>query len=138
MLMRSEGWNNNLDCDDPVVALACSMETDDCPAACRNDNSNEETPSVAKAGSLVVTAKSASSRKVVIDGTSDMDTINLKASDDNVTLTKVTLERYGYSSTNDVESVWLENEDGTAITEPKALNSKDTVTLNIKKSRTAT
>ena len=62
-----------------------------------------------------------------------MDTINLKTSEDSITLTKVSLERYGYSSTNDVLNVWLENEDGVAITEPKPLNSKDQVTLNIKK-----
>jgi hypothetical protein len=62
-----------------------------------------------------------------------MDTINLKTSEDSITLTKVSLERYGYSSDKDVANVWLENEDGVAITEPKALNSKDQVTLNIKK-----
>jgi hypothetical protein len=109
------------------------MDSDECPAACKEDNNKTDDETVVKSGDLQITAKSASSRKVVIDGVSDMDTINLKTSEDSITLTKVTLERYGYSSTNDVKNVWLENEDGTAITEPKALNSKDQVTLNIKK-----
>jgi len=134
MLMRSaEGSEAKPDCEDPMIKAACLIEDASCPAACKESSSDEKEDTVVKAGDLAISAKSSSSRRVIIDGISDMDTINLKTSDDKITLNKVTLERYGYSSTNDVANVWLENSNGTAITEPKALNSKDSVTLNIKK-----
>jgi hypothetical protein len=41
MLMRSEK-TSGIDCDDPVVKLACSMETDECPAACKEGSEKEE------------------------------------------------------------------------------------------------
>jgi hypothetical protein len=61
-----------------------------------------------------------------------LDTLTFKTSEE-VEITKVVLERYGYSSPDDVEAVRLENSDGTIIAEEKDVNSKDQVTLSIKK-----
>ena len=132
MLMRSdEGWVS-VDCDDPVIALACSLDTDECPAACKEDANNDE-PTVVKSGDLAVSADAASNRKILKTGTSDLDTLTFKTSE-NVEITKVTLERYGYSTDDDskITGIWLEDEDGNTIAESKTL-SKDKVTLNIKK-----
>jgi hypothetical protein len=67
MLQRSEalagGSSSTSDCDDPMVKVACSMDTDACPAACKTESKDEDT--VVKAGDLVVTATANSSRKVV-------------------------------------------------------------------------
>jgi hypothetical protein len=71
MLMRSEASDAVVNCDDADVKLACFDENSDmyknCPAACRKDNSKEEDSStVVKAGSLVVTAKAAEGKKALI------------------------------------------------------------------------
>jgi hypothetical protein len=131
MLMRSEG-GSNVDCEDPAIALAClDPELDvykDCPVACREGNNSE---GVVKSGDLSVTAKAAEGRRARVPGVSDLDTLTFKTSED-VNITKVTLERYGYSSQEDVDEVRLEDQDGNVIADGKSL-SKDKVTLSIKK-----
>ena len=62
---------------------------------------------------------------------SDLDTLTFRTSED-VTISKITLERYGYSSEDDVVEVRLEDQDGNVIADGKNL-SKDKVTLSIKK-----
>ena len=137
MLMRSEGNDAVVDCDDPMTIIACTTDTDACPAACRenaSDNGDEETDTVVKSGDLEVSINSNKGADAFLYGwVSDLDTLTFKASEEWITITKVTLERYGYSSTDDVDVVWLENADGTRITDPKELNSKDQVTLSILK-----
>ena len=95
-----------------------------------------ETPSdeVVKSGDLAVTATPATERKAIINGgVSDLDTITLKASE-KITVNSITLERYGYSTAEDVDAVWLEDANGNKIADEKSLStSKDTVTLKIKK-----
>ena len=61
-----------------------------------------------------------------------MDTLKFKTSEE-VTISKIVLERYGYSKGSDVEKVWLEDEDGNEITTRKAVNSRDQVELSFKK-----
>ena len=134
MLMRSE--TNAVDCDDPVVALACLDEEaeayKECPAACREDAKTDEDGKPVKSGDLAVTAKAAEGgRKAIVPGVSDLDTLTFKTSED-VTVTKVVLERYGYSSSDDVDEVRLEDQDGNVIADWKSL-SKDKATLSIKK-----
>ena len=132
MLMRSEGGAAAVDCDDPMTVIACTTNTDACPAACREAEDN--TPTVVKAGDLAVTAKAAEGRKALVSlsgAVSDLDTLTFKTSEE-VTITKVVLERYGYSSEADVDAVWLEDQDGNVIADEKSL-SKDKVTLSIKK-----
>ena len=141
MLMRSE--TNAVDCDDPVVALACLDEEADaykeCPAACRedaSDNTNED-GEVVKSGSLAVSSSAADDRKVVVasDGfaVSDLDTLTFKTSEA-VTLQKVVLEKYGYSTASDlISNVWLEDEDGKEVSNKAKPNTKWLVNLTIKK-----
>ncbi len=113
-----------------------SLGSDSCPAACQKDSEettvDENGKTVVKAGDLSISATAASNRKAVIGGVYDLDTITLKASEA-ITLNSVTLERYGYSTADDIESVWLENADGTQISNPKSLSTKDTVNLTVKK-----
>jgi hypothetical protein len=61
-----------------------------------------------------------------------LDTLTFKTSEE-VEITKVVLERYGYSSPDDIVNVWLENSDGTVVADKKQVNSKDEVNLSIKK-----
>ena len=133
MLMRSE--TNAVDCKDPVIALAClDPEADmykECPAACREDASKDGNGNVVKSGDLAVTAKATEGRKARVPGVSDLDTLTFKTSED-VTITKVVLERYGYSTQDDVDEVRLEDQDGNVIADGKSL-TKDKVTLSIKK-----
>ena len=132
MLMRSE--TNAVDCDDPVVALACLDEEaeayKECPAACREDASKEGGEKVAK-GDLEVTADAAPNKKILASGTSDLDTITFKTSE-KVDINKITLERYGYSDADQVVEVRLEDQDGNVIADAKGL-TKDKVTLSLKK-----
>ena len=95
---------------------------------------NNENTDVVKSGDLSVTATPATERKAIINGgVSDLDTITLKASE-KITVNSITLERYGYSTAEDVDAVWLEDANGNKIADEKSLStSKDTVTLKIKK-----
>ena len=135
MLQRSADVVSPAECKDPTVVLACSLNSDACPAKCKKDVANPD----GKAGALNVTATAAPDRKIVVSGVggtskpiSDLDAITFKA-DQDITLERVTLERYGFSSKDDVEAVWLEDEYGNKIADEKSLGSKDSVTLNIKK-----
>ena len=137
MLMRSEDNATPSVCEDTDVKVVCAVEAaageyDKCPAACRESEDN--TPVVVKSGDLAVTAKAAEGRKALVStggAVSDLDTLTFKTSED-VTITKVVLERYGYSSAEDVDAVRLEDQDGNVIAEEKSL-SKDKATLSIKK-----
>ena len=139
MLMRSEA--NTVDCEDPVVALAClDPEADmykECPAACREDASDTEDGEVVKSGSLAVSSSAADDRKVVVASNgfavSDLDTLTFKTSEE-VTLQKVVLEKYGYSTASDlISNVWLEDEDGKEVSNKAKPNTKWLVNLTIKK-----
>lgn len=104
MLMRSEG-GSTVDCDEATIALAClDPENEElykeCPAACREDANNNE-DGVVKSGDLAVTAEAAANRKVLSTGTSDLDTITFKTNE-NVSISKITLERYGYSNSDQI------------------------------------
>ena len=131
MLERASALESEADeCDDPLVIIACLAGDDSCPAACVEE---EKEPEVVKSGDLVVTARAATERKAIVTGAvSDLDTLTFKTSEE-VTISKIVLERYGYSSSSDVAYVSLEDQDGNVIADGKALNSKDQVTLSIKK-----
>jgi hypothetical protein len=131
MLMRSEGSDSSkANCEDALIKLACATDSDDCPAECK-DNGDKDSDEVVKSGDLVIKATPSSNRRAVGTGVSDLDTITLKASEA-ITLNSITLERYGYSDGDSVKGVWLEDANGTQITNPKTL-SKDKVTLTLKK-----
>ena len=132
--MRSaEGSETKADCEDPMIKAACLIEDASCPAACKESSSDEKEDTVVKSGDLAVTAKAAEGKKALQTGISDMDTLTFKTSE-NVEITKITLERYGYNSdgTDKIKGISLEDEDGNVIADSKTL-SKDKVTLNIKK-----
>ena len=132
MLMRAdEGATEKADCNDPVVKAACLLDSEACPAECK-ESSEDKTDEKVKAGDLAISASSAS-RKILINGTSDLDTLTFKSSEP-VEITKITLERYGYSTNDDVAQVWLENENGTIISNVyEGLDSKGQAKLTIKK-----
>ena len=132
MLMRSEGGEAAVNCDDEMIALACQLGTDACPAECK-DNSNDETNTdeKVKSGDLAVEADAAANRKILKTWTSDLDTLTFKTSEE-VEISKITLERYGYSESDQITEVRLEDQDGNIIADGKSL-TKDKVTLNIKK-----
>jgi hypothetical protein len=131
MLQRaSEGEDKDL-CE---MCLATGIGADKCEAVCGNSEEEEDTTDSGKvkSGDLAVSAEAADGRKALIGGTSDLDTLTFKTSED-VEITKVVLERYGYSTTDDIISVKLEDEDGNTIAEAKEPNSKGQINLTIKK-----
>ena len=130
MLMRSEEGSNNPECQDPLVKVACVMDSEECPAACKEGAKDEDGKKVAK-GDLEVTADAAPNKKILASGTSDLDTITFKTSE-SVDINKITLERYGYSDADQVVEVRLEDQDGNVIADAKGL-TKDKVTLSLKK-----
>ena len=130
MLMRSEEGSNNPECQDPLVKVACAMDSEECPAACKEGAKDEDGKPIAK-GDLAVTADAAPNKKILAKGTSDLDTITFKTSEA-VDINKITLERYGYSKAEQVVEVRLEDQDGNVIADAKSL-TKDKVTLSLKK-----
>jgi len=62
-----------------------------------------------------------------------MDTLKFKTSED-VEITKVVLERYGYSNNEDIAEVRLEDENGITISNVvEGLDSKGQAKLSLKK-----
>ena len=94
------------------------------------NNTGANTTGVVKAGDLKVTAAAATNRRIVDNAVSDLDTVTFSANE-NITLEKVVLERYGYSSANDIKNVWLENAEGQKVTNERGVNSKDEVSLTV-------
>jgi hypothetical protein len=132
MLQRASGEEDKDLCE---MCLATGIGEEKCEAVCGSENNNEEEDNgKVKSGDLAVEATANKGSSVITDGaTSELDTITFKASED-ITLRSVTLERYGLSKYDSIESIWLENEDGVKITQEKTVSqSKDTVTLSIKK-----
>jgi hypothetical protein len=130
MLMRSESAAPAVDCEDAIIKAACVLDSDECPAACKTTDEPAEDEK-AKSGNLSVTAK-ANDSIIVKEVPSDLDTITFKTSEE-VEITKVTLERYGFSAATDIVNVWLENDDGRVISNKKPVNNKGLSTLTIDK-----
>ena len=137
--MRSENETPSI-CEETDVKVICAVEEaaeeyKDCPAACRKDNTKEEdnnSDEVVKAGDLDVTTSGDSNGRFFIGRASDLDTITLKTSEE-VTISKIVLERIGYSTVKNIKNVWLEDEKGTIIAEAKTPDSKGQVKLTLKK-----
>jgi hypothetical protein len=130
MLQRASGEEDKDLCE---MCLATGIGAEKCEAVCgEEDNNNEDSDEKVKSGDLAVTASESAGRKILATGTSDLDTLKFKTSEE-VEITKITLERFGYSSNASVKEVWLENEDGAVITNKASLNSKGQANLTIKK-----
>jgi len=137
--MRSENETPSI-CEETDVKVICAVEEaaeeyKDCPAACRKDNTKEEdnnSDEVVKAGDLDVTTSGNQDGKLFIGRDSELDTITLKTSEE-VTISKIVLERIGYSTANNIVSVRLEDEKGATIADSKTLDSKGQVKLTLKK-----
>ena len=143
MLMLMRASEEKVDCTDADIMLVClDPELDvykECPAACREANNNEEEDNQSedgkvKAGDLAVKSVENKWAKVFANKlVSELDTLTFKANED-ITLNSVTLERYGLSTSEAIEAIWLEDEDGNEVTAKKSIStSKDTVTLSLKK-----
>jgi hypothetical protein len=65
MLMRSDEGGATVDCSDPAIELACELDSDKCPAECK-EGAKDEDNKVVKSGDLAVTAKAAEGRKAII------------------------------------------------------------------------
>jgi hypothetical protein len=130
MLQRASGEEDKDLCE---MCLATGIGEEKCEAVCGNSEEEDNTSDgKVKSGDLEVSASAASS-KILAKGTSDMDTLTFKSSEE-VEITKVILERYGYSTNDDVDQIWLENEEGTVISNVyEGLDSKGQAKLTIKK-----
>jgi len=136
MLQRASGLEaDDSECDDPMVTLVCNADPENalCPEACRPSEKDEpEEPTVVKAGDLAVSATAAEGRKILKGTPSDADTIKFLTSEE-IAISKVVLERYGYSKYDDIAYVRLEDGEWNIIADKKEVNSKDSVSLTIKK-----
>ncbi len=118
-------------CKDPMTLLLCAMDDEGCPAICKDKE--EVGPDISvKSGDLAIVADASAMGKAIIGGVSDLDILTFKASE-RITLSKITLERYGFSSADDIEAVWLENDRGEVVTNERNVNNKDVVELTFKK-----
>jgi hypothetical protein len=112
MLERAAETVNPSECNDPAVLLACSLGSDSCPAACQKDDETivdeDGNVVVVKSGDLDVTSAGNSDGRVFIGRDSELDTINLKTSEE-VSISRIVLERIGYSTADNIVSVKLED-----------------------------
>ena len=126
-----------VDCDDPWTVIACTTNSEECPLVCRQGGDNPENPdnpdNPEPNGNLDISVNSYSDwRKLIVWWVSDMDTLRF-VSNEEITVNKITLERYWYSAWSDVVKVWLEDQDWNFVTDEKTIDDNDHVTLSIKK-----
>ena len=84
-------------------------------------------------GNVYLSATASNNRKVIAWIVNDFDNLSFTFSEDNISITKITLERYWYSNNSAVENIWLEDEDWNIISNELILNSNSQATLTIKK-----
>ncbi len=133
MMMRSDNTYKPVEGCTAEELLACltAEDFDACTAKCAKQEDNNTNNEVSKSGTLKVTVSENNGAKAIIGGISDLDTINFNASEAGISVDRIVLERYGYSNASGV-TVWLEDENGTKVTNEKTINSKDEVSLTIK------
>ena len=121
------------ECKDPLIMLACALETADCPAKCSGDGKDPETTENNKPeakGDLEVSINDVSATIVSIPstGTVIFNSIDFDSSTD-VILYSVKLERTGLSSKSDVSGIWFEK-DGVRISSRASVLSDGTANIN--------
>lgn len=134
MLQRAESNEDVIagglsQCKDPLVALACALETSECPAICK-EHADEIDTTVVKAGDLKVSVADYSSqiKSAPMKGTVVFNSVALKASEA-ITINSIVLERVGLSSRADISGVRFEK-DGEAISSKGKVSSDGKVTVN--------
>jgi hypothetical protein len=113
--------------------LACALETDECPAACKGSSTEPTEPGATERpdakGDLDVSISdySSSIKSVPAVGTVIFNTLELSSSED-VTLYGVNLSREGLSSKSDVKGVWFEK-NGVRISSKGNVNTDGSVSI---------
>ena len=116
-------------CRDPLIMLACALETDDCPAECKEKEEKPVDPAD-RIGDLNVRVADYSStiKTAPMVGTVVFNSIEFTASQ-SITINSIQLERIGLSSRADIKGVWFEK-DGKAVSSAGKVTSDGKVTVN--------
>lgn len=140
MLQRAAGNEDVIaggkaQCNDPIIQLACIMETDACPSICKEGNQDgniDDGSSQVKAGNLDVNVTDYSStiKSAPNQGTVIFNNVSFKASQ-SITLNGIVVAMAGLTSRGSVDKVWLEK-DGVAVTSKLKPTVDGTATLNFK------
>ena len=119
LLMRATNFNwnqNNVDCTDPIVALACAVGSD-CPIACREY-------------SLTINYSHTNNQKVLIGKKSDMDSISFNYLYGE-RIEEITFKKYWNAELDDIDTIWLEDSQWNKIANEKVLDIYWKQTLEI-------
>ena len=131
MLMRADmdylDGGSNI-CKDPLIMLACALDTPDCPAQCKDDGETIERPEAKGNLDVSVLDHSTSIRSVPMQGTVIFNSIRFNSSE-SVTVYSINLERFGLSNRQTARAVWFEK-DGVAVSSRGSVSSDGTVSLN--------
>ena len=136
MLQRSADVVSPAECKDPTVVLACSLNSDACPAKCRKADNGSGTVNTGAhaAGDLNVSVVDYSaSVKSAPKGIFVANTLKFAASE-KINLDTLTLKRTGLGSQKDLKKVWLER-NGVAVTNAASVGSDGLAVLNFKNNR---
>ncbi len=136
MLQRSTDVVSPAECKDPTVVLACSLNSDACPAKCRKADNGSGTVNTGAhvAGDLNVSVVDYSaSVKSAPKGIFVANTLKFAASE-KINLDTLTLKRTGLGSRKDIKKVWLER-NGVAVTNAASVGSDGLAVLNFKSNR---
>lgn len=136
MLKRSAEVVTPAECKDAAVILACALNSDTCPAACKG-KTPEQQPNVNPSGeargdlNVAVADYSSSVKSVPMVGISIFNEVKFSSSEA-VNVNSVTLERVGLSSRSDIKGVWFEK-DGLAVSSRGTVATDGKVTTNFNK-----
>jgi hypothetical protein len=136
MLQRADEKGTTTDvCKDPLVMLACALDSDDCPAECKasDEKDDDGDTTVVKAGNLEVSVSDYSSavKSAPSVGTVIFNAVDFESSE-SITVNSIQLERIGLSSRSDIKGVWFEK-DGVQISSKGNVSTDSKITLNFNK-----
>lgn len=124
MMMRSANPDVSVDCEDPAIAVACLINSSDCPAKCQT--------AVETNGNLNVKLGTSIDGGDIPNGISSLPVVNYKfTADEDVRLDSLTLKRLGYSDSDTLDGIALFINGGRVSKVATTFNSDEEVALSI-------
>lgn len=133
MMQRAEEDATPAACLDPMVQIACALNSEDdaCPVECRDIEDDEDLPESDWTLSFDLNNNTPDAASIAQNAQAvEFLTFDVEATDEDVHLSSITIERQGLWDRTDFDKVWLTKGD-VIVTTDKTINSDDQATLTL-------
>jgi len=120
------------ECKDPLIILACLVDEDNCPAACKDEEKvvvePGDRPEAKGDLAISITDKSSAVVSIPAVGIITAGTLDLKASTDDIFLYSLTVERFGLGQRSAIDRLRVEY-DGVRVSSRASVNMEGVATI---------